>query len=88
MVSGVSGIEASFEQTPVKGRVAESRTARGGCPVGGVLTGRILIGGGDCAELNRVVDRPIHGGLQGLVTENRFNQIWDYVKNRISAKPD
>ena len=49
MVSGVSGIEASFEQTPVKGRVAESRTERGGCPVGGVLTGRILIGGGGAA---------------------------------------
>ena len=56
--------------------------------MGAVLTGRIFLAGGDCAELNRVMARPIHGGLQGLVTENRFNQIWDYVKNRISAKPD
>jgi len=30
----------------------------------------------------------LHGGLQGSVTENRFNQIWDYVKDGISVNLD
>ena len=27
----------------------------------------------------------LHGGLQGAVTENRFNQIWDYVNLKLSG---
>ena len=45
----------------------------------------------DSQRLRQYVQRWVswlHGGLQGAVTENRFNQIGDYVKNRISAKPD
>jgi hypothetical protein len=45
----------------------------------------------DSHRLRQYVQRWVswlHGGLQGAVTENRFNQIGDYVKNRKSAKPD
>jgi hypothetical protein len=27
----------------------------------------------------------LHGGLQGAVTENRFNQIWNYVNLKLSG---
>ena len=27
----------------------------------------------------------LHGGLQGAVTENRFNQIWDYVNEKLAG---
>jgi len=27
----------------------------------------------------------LHGGLQGAITENRFNQIWDYVNKNLSG---
>ena len=52
---------------------------------------RVREKGADSHRLRQTVQRWVtwlHGGLQGAVTENRFNQIWDYVKNRRSAKPD
>ena len=44
--------------------------------------------GADSHRLRQYVQRWVswlHGGLQGAVTENRFNQIWDYVNLKLSG---
>ena len=43
--------------------------------------------GADSHRLRQYVQRWVtwlHGGLQGAVTENRFNQRWDYVNLKLS----
>jgi hypothetical protein len=42
--------------------------------------------GADSHRLRQYVQRWVtwlHGGLQGAVTENRFNQIWNYVNQQL-----
>jgi len=44
--------------------------------------------GADSHRLRQYVQRWVtwlHGGLQGAVTENRFNQIWAYVNLKLSG---
>ena len=44
--------------------------------------------GADSHRLRQYVQRWVtwlHGGLQGAVTENRFNQIWNYVNLKLSG---
>ena len=44
--------------------------------------------GADSHRLRQYVQRWVtwlHGGLQGAVTENRFNPIWDYVNLNLSG---
>ena len=44
--------------------------------------------GADAHRLRQYVQRWVswlHGGLQGAVTENRFNQIWNYVNLKLSG---
>ena len=44
--------------------------------------------GADSHRLRQYVQRWVswlHGGLQGTVTENRINQIWDYVNLKLSG---
>ena len=43
--------------------------------------------GADSHRLRQYVQRWVswlHGGLQGAVTENWFNQIWDYVNKHLT----
>ena len=45
--------------------------------------------GTDSHRLRQYVQRWVswlQGGLQGAVTENRFNQIWDYVNKNYLAE--
>ena len=44
--------------------------------------------GADSHRLRQYVQRWVswlHGGLQGLIKQNRFNQIWDYVNLKLSG---
>ena len=44
--------------------------------------------GADSHRLRQYVQRWVmwlHGGLHGLVKQNRFNQIWDYVNLKLSG---
>ena len=44
--------------------------------------------GADSHRLRQYVQRWVtwlHGGLHGAVTENRFNQIWNYVNLKLSG---
>ena len=44
--------------------------------------------GADSRRLRQYVQRWVswlHGGLQGAVTENRFNQIWDNLNLKLSG---
>ena len=44
--------------------------------------------GADLHRLRQYVQRWVtwlHGGLHGAVTENRFNQIWNYVNIKLSG---
>ena len=44
--------------------------------------------GADSHRIRQYIERWVswlHGGLQGAVTENRFNQIWNYVNLKLSG---
>jgi len=49
---------------------------------------RLYWKGADSHRLRQYVQRWVtwlHGGLQAAVTENRFNQIWNYVNLKLSG---
>ena len=69
---------------------ATTRTKEPTIPLGTAnwYTGCTAVIGADSHRLRQYVQRWVtwlHGGLQGAVTENRFNQIWDYVNLKLSG---